>query len=69
MMSIEKFVEETLNTTELNVTLQPGQIIIQAYEEEFNHELEEVTANLDYIDNLEYRRVDSLTLIVTEVGE
>lgn len=67
IMNLKQFAEDTKNTTELNVTLQPGQIIITAYEEEFNHELEEVSANLDFIPNLEYRRVDSLTIIVNEV--
>ena len=66
-MKLEKFATEIKNTTELNVTLQPGQIIITAEEEELNHELEEVTADLQFIDNLEYRRPDSLTVIVKEV--
>ena len=66
-MKIEKFAQEIKNTTELMVTEQPGQITIKAYEIELNHELEQVTADLDFIDNLEGHRVDELTIIVNEV--
>lgn len=66
-MKIEKFATEIKNSTELIVTEQPGQIIIQAFEVELNDELEEVSADLQFIDNLEGRRVDDLTIIVNEV--
>jgi len=66
-MRLEKFAEEVKNSTELLVTEQPGQIIIQAFEVELNDELEEVSADLQFIDSLEGRRVDDLTIIVNEV--
>lgn len=68
-MNLKKFAEETRNTTELLVTEKHDHIKIEAYEVEFNHELEEVTADLQFIDNLQGKRIDELTIIVTEVGE
>lgn len=66
-MKLEKFATETKNTTELLVTQEKGKLIIQAEEIELNHELEEVTANVQFISNLQADRVDELTVIVTEV--
>lgn len=66
-MKLEKFATEVKNTTELNVTLQAGQLIIKAEEIELNDELEEVTANIQFIPNLQAKRPDELTVIVTEV--
>lgn len=66
-MKLEKFATETKNTTELLVTQEKGKLIIQAEEIELNHELEEVTANVQFISNLQADRVDELTVILTEV--
>jgi len=66
-MKLEKFATETKNTTELLVTQEKGKLIIQAEEIELNHELEEVTANVQFISNLQADRVDELTVIITEV--
>lgn len=66
-MRLEKFAEEIKNTTELMVTQKQDQIIIEAYEVELNADLEQVTADLQFIDNLEGKRTDELTIIVTEV--
>lgn len=66
-MKLEKFAEEIRNSTELIVTEQPGQIRIEALEPEHTHEFEQVTADIDYIDNLEYHRADEITLIINEV--
>lgn len=66
-MKLEKFATEIKNNTELLVTLQQGQIIIEAEELELNHELEEVTADIQFIDNLQANRIDELTVIITEV--
>ena len=66
-MKLEKFAQEVRNSTELIVIEQPGQLRIEALEAELAHELEQVTADIDYIDNLEYRQVDEITLIINEV--
>ena len=66
-MKLEKFATETKNTTELLVTQEKGKLIIQAEEIELNHELEEVTSNIQFISNLQADRVDELTVIITEV--
>lgn len=66
-MKLEKFATETKNTTELLVTQEKGKLIIQAEEIELNHELEQVTANVQFISNLQADRVDELTVIITEV--
>ena len=66
-MKLEKFAQEVRNSTELIVIEQPGQLRIEALEAELAHELEQVTADIDYIDNLEYHRADEITLIINEV--
>ena len=67
-MRLEKFAQEIKNTTNgLMVTEQKGQITVKAFEEELNDDLEQVTADLQFIDNLEGKRVDSLTIIIKEV--
>lgn len=66
-MKLEKFAQEVRNSTELIVIEQPGQLRIEALETELAHELEQVTADIDYIDNLEYHRADEITLIINEV--
>ena len=66
-MKLEKFAQEVRNSTELIVIEQPGQLRIEALEAELAHELEQVTADIDYIDNLEYHRADEITLIINVV--
>lgn len=66
-MKIEKFATEIKNSTELIVTEQPGQIRVEALELELNHELEQVTADVQFIDNLDYEWIDEITIVVFEV--
>ena len=67
-MDLKQFATEIKNTTNgLMVTEQKGQITVEAFEEELNCDLEQVTADLQFMDNLEGERIDSLTIIIKEV--
>ena len=49
------------------VTPHAAFVSVEAFEEELNCDLEQVTADLQFIDNLEGERIDSLTIIIKEV--
>lgn len=67
-MKLEKFAEEIQNTGyDLDIQLKNNKIVVKAFEPEFNSDIYEITADLEYIDNLEGKRIDELTLIITEV--
>ena len=67
-MKLEKFAEEIQNTTNgLMVTEQTNQITVQAFELELSGDLQQVTADVDFMPNLEYQKIDELTLIIKEV--
>ncbi|MBQ6220051.1 MAG: hypothetical protein IJJ47_10000 [Methanosphaera sp.] len=66
-MNLKEFANEIRNSTELIVTEYDNIIKVEALELELNHELEEVLANVQFMDNLKLEKLDVLSAVISEV--